>query len=249
MAVTVETFATPWQEDAQRRFRWMLVFSCGAHLLLAATWSLTPTGQGAFTLPGEAVLVELVAPPPAPAPDLPAPAPADQAPPVYLPPEAVVLPETPGPLDETRPPPADLSKLLERFRSEAGESAPPHPAQERPPAADEAPSADAPAVDAASALPGAEVDWRQRLWMRRVDTHVRPFWVLPPELRDHNLYADAIVLLDASGAVRRVTLRRSSGNTVFDSSVERALHNASPLPVPPEPGNWTIRMTPRREAP
>lgn len=249
----METFAAPFQEEETRRFRWMLVCSCGFHLLLAATWALAPTGQGAFTLPGEAVVVELVASLSAPAPA--APAPARPAPPVHLPPEAVVLPETPGPLDETRPPPADLSEVLKRLRSEADESAPPLQAPSDPPAGDDAPRADPQpsgvglADDAAGRAHSAELDWTQRLWIRKVDTHVRPFWVLPPELRDQNLYADALVLLDATGAVRRVTLRRSSGNIAFDSSVERALYRASPLPVPPEPGNWTIRMTPRRELP
>lgn len=242
----MDASAALWQEEAQRSFRWMLGLSCGFHLLVFASWSLAPTGQGAFTLPGEAVLVELVAPLSAPAQPLPAPVAA--AKPAPLPPSTVVLPETPSPPEETRPPPADLAELLARFRSEAGEERP--PAEGEVPKADaQPPGASAAADEAAGRVRGAELSLKQKLWMRNVDTHVRLRWVLPPELRDQNLSADAEVLLGATGAVRRVTLRRSSGNTAFDLSVERALYRASPLPAPPEPGNWIIHMVPRRELP
>jgi TonB family protein len=53
------------------------------------------------------------------------------------------------------------------------------------------------------------------------------------------------VRLDAGGRVvgpPRVTQR--SGNPWYDESVVRAIQKASPLPPPPEAGEWPFEFTP-----
>jgi TonB family protein len=49
------------------------------------------------------------------------------------------------------------------------------------------------------------------------------------------------VALDASGEVLGTPrILRRSGNPWYDEGVVRSIQKASPLPPPPEPGDWTF---------
>lgn len=82
-------------------------------------------------------------------------------------------------------------------------------------------------------------------WIRRVKIHVSRAWVLEPSLKRQVIEAEIVVSLDASGRVLDVEVQRPSGNSYYDESVVRALEKASPLPAPPEDGDWAFVFTPQ----
>ena len=57
----------------------------------------------------------------------------------------------------------------------------------------------------------------------------------PPSTVANKLSCKIKVTLIPSGDVMSVTVLKSSGDPLFDASVERAVHKASPLPVPKDP--------------
>lgn len=75
-------------------------------------------------------------------------------------------------------------------------------------------------------------------------------WNRPAGLRD-NIEAHVNVRLSQTGEVISARIVRSSGNAVFDRSVENAVLKASPLPIPQEQGvneefrNMTLRFRPQ----
>lgn len=69
----------------------------------------------------------------------------------------------------------------------------------------------------------------------RIQRKIRGYIILPPELQG-NPQAEFLVTLLPSGEVLQVKLTKSSGNTVYDAAVERAIYKAQPLPLPPDPG-------------
>ena len=82
--------------------------------------------------------------------------------------------------------------------------------------------------------------------MRRAKIHVRRTWVVPPGFRTQPLETRVIVRLDAGGALLgepRIT--RRSGNPWYDDGVVRGLQKASPLPSPPEAGEWEFIFVPQ----
>lgn len=87
---------------------------------------------------------------------------------------------------------------------------------------------------------------REREIARRVDTLLGRYipiirqkvsrnWNKPPNT-PQGIEAKVQVRLTATGEVVSVRLVQSSGNSVFDRSVENAVHKASPLPIPQEHG-------------
>ncbi len=68
----------------------------------------------------------------------------------------------------------------------------------------------------------------------RIRSHVRRFVVMPADVAG-NPEAEFEVFLLPTGEVLNVRLSRSSGNTAYDNAVERAIHKASPLPLPVDP--------------
>ncbi|MDD5330096.1 MAG: energy transducer TonB [Sulfuricella sp.] len=70
--------------------------------------------------------------------------------------------------------------------------------------------------------------------MGRISSHVRRFVVMPADVAG-NPQAIFEVSLLPTGEVLNVKLSRSSGNTAYDNAVERAIHKASPLPLPADP--------------
>ena len=78
-------------------------------------------------------------------------------------------------------------------------------------------------------------------WLRSTRVHVRQNWVVPPGFRMQSLETVVRVDLDASGEVRgEPRIEQRSGNPWYDEGVVRSIQKASPLPAPPESGEWTF---------
>ena len=85
--------------------------------------------------------------------------------------------------------------------------------------------------------------------MRRVKIHVTRNWVLQPGFKRQTIQAVLEVTLDATGNVLDDRRHGSgSGNPCYDESVVRAVQKASPLPPPPESGEWTFVFSPAGRA-
>ena len=64
---------------------------------------------------------------------------------------------------------------------------------------------------------------------------------MPPGFRMQPLVAVITVELDAEGhVIGEPDVERRSGNPWYDDNVVRGIRKASPLPAPPEPGDWTF---------
>jgi colicin import membrane protein len=232
----------------RQEFRRFLVVSAVAHLALVAAFVLAP--EPGFQIPRGVVSVELVAAPASASPAAPAAAPRPKAPPKPAPPpvikpKKVVLPAEPttpkavakaAPVPKATPAPAkDYEDVLAQLRAEAGESAP---------------SPAAPAITRAAAGPmgspdGVAISPVVAAWLKRAKIHVRKNWVVPPGFRTQALQTVVQVNLSSSGEVRgspKVTQR--SGNPWYDEGVVRAIQKSSPLPAPPEAGEWNFVFLP-----
>ena len=64
---------------------------------------------------------------------------------------------------------------------------------------------------------------------------MRKFWRLPSNIPG-NLKVKLFVKLDKKGNVTKAAIKQSSGNKLFDDAALRAVHDASPLPLPKHPG-------------
>ena len=64
---------------------------------------------------------------------------------------------------------------------------------------------------------------------------MKKFWRLPPNIPE-NLSVKIFVRLDRSGNVVQASTKQSSGYKLFDDAALRAVHDASPLPMPKHPG-------------
>ena len=234
----------------------MVVWSALAH---AGALGLVLASPGVSDhAPPRVISVELVAPSlaAAPAAQKPAPAPAPVAPPEPAPPpppkpKQVVLPEKPqAPKPETKPKPREaevfkepekkqeksLEELIAEMRGNAAET-PPAPA---PAPAEPALSAIAPSPGLSSGR-GDPLSAEERDWQARVIRQMKGIWVVPPGFRTQPLQTRVVVTLDAAGNILgkpRVTQR--SGNPWYDDGVVRGLNKASPLPPPPEAGDWVM---------
>jgi TonB family protein len=250
----------------------MLVVSAAAHAAAVAALLVAGELEPRSRVGPSVVTVDLVAPPPrrapppppaaAPAPE-PAPAPRRVA---RRAPSRVVLPAQPtrtaeppkeaaeAPEPAAEPAPESYDELLERLRAERGEDRPEarevaslHPTAPEPapaPAARPAPVAPAPSAVAPGGG-GAPAPPEVVAWLRDARVHVQRVWVLPPGMRFEPLVARVEVHLDAQGRVLgepRITDR--SGNPWYDESVVRAIEKASPLPAPPEAGEWPFVFRP-----
>jgi colicin import membrane protein len=226
----------------RQEFRRLLVVSALAHAALAFFLAFSPGGE--IAMPQGVIAVELVAmpsPTPAPAPTAsrPAPPPPPEPKQIVLPKETAPPPPEPKPAAKPKPEPKpapapepspekDYSDVLSELRAEVGDE---------PPA--EAP---APAQAASIGSPtGRPVSPEFLAWERRARIHIRQNWVVPPSFRNQPLRTSIVVELAASGAVvgePRVVKR--SGNPWYDDGVVRSIQKASPLPPPPEAGEWSF---------
>ena len=64
---------------------------------------------------------------------------------------------------------------------------------------------------------------------------MKTYWRLPPNIPE-NLSVKIFVKLDSSGNVVKASIKQSSGYKLFDEAALRAVHDASPLPMPKHPG-------------
>lgn len=67
--------------------------------------------------------------------------------------------------------------------------------------------------------------------MKKIQQQVQSHWIRP---RGHyqGLSCTIDIFLYRNGSVKRATITKSSGHRIFDNSALRAVHQASPLPIP-----------------
>jgi outer membrane biosynthesis protein TonB len=127
----------------------------------------------------------------------------------------------------------DLDDLLADFREEQGEPA--------PAAAPATAAVPTPGVPGGTARVSPEV----ADWMRRAKIHVKRNWVVAPGFRNEPLRTYVVVKLDAQGnVVGTPEITQRSGNPWYDEGVVRGIQKASPLPAPPEAGEWDFVFLP-----
>lgn len=252
----------PEQLDARRRreFRRLVFVSIGAHIAVLVGAVVTPA-PASMTPPG-VITVELVSAPPALAPARKPPAtPVPKAPEPVAPaptpptPKQVVLPKEsteaatqpkaakPKPTKKRREvvldpakPDKSLEELMAEMRNEAGETAPsPKPVE----------TSTAKTPGGSPGGPGRPVSPEVLEWVRRAKVHVQQNWVVAPGFRMQDLETHVTVKLDASGRVLGTPeISRRSGNPWYDESVVRGIQKASPLPAPPDAGEWPFVFAP-----
>ncbi len=87
----------------------------------------------------------------------------------------------------------------------------------------------------AAALRQAELKKRQTIidkYMNLIELKVYQHWIKPPAI-SKGLESELRVKLIPTGEVIDVQLSKSSGDAVYDKSVQAAVKSASPLPLPP----------------
>jgi TonB family protein len=239
-------------DERRRRFRKVLAGSAAAHVLAVLLAAFMPSSS-TTSLPA-AVTVDLVAAAPSARPA--APPKPKAAPPAEKPTEAP-KPKPKAPVEKTtvlpkeardpKPPPpkaapretqksyADIMKdLKSRAEDEPEQEAPAKPTQVASLGSATRGSARGIRVDAATAA-----------WMRDARVHVRRSWVLAPGFRTEDLQTELRVRLDSGGnVIGEPEITRRSGNPWYDDSVVRAIQKASPLPAPPEAGEWPFVFQP-----
>ncbi|MEE8474670.1 MAG: TonB family protein [Myxococcota bacterium] len=213
---------------SRREARRALALSAGGHLVLLGLLIAIPETR--FVAPLDTIAVELVASISLPVraakrPEtrLPSPVPKPPVPQKVVLPEEPVLPEPVVDLEQ------EYEELMAQLREEMGEEAP-----ER-------------AVAVSPAVPGVRVVSPEvAAWVRKAKIHVRSVWVLSPGFRTQALQTHVAVDLDAGGGViGEPRVVRRSGNPWYDENVVRAIQKASPLPAPPEAGEWAFVFVPQ----
>lgn len=254
--------------DAKRRREWRrrLGASLAGHALVIALVAYAPAPK-ARPLPPVVTIDLIAAPrpraagarPKAAAPKAPEPAPEPEAMPAPPPPPAqkkVVLPrEAPEAVAKPQPKPKERKEIvrpprrqkpkeldyedaLAKLREELGEPDPEAPPTAEGEAADEG---EAPPEAIGSGGAGVQVSPEVARWVIETIRHVRTTYVTPPEFRGRGLRTCLTVLLTADGrVVGDPRLVGSSGNVYWDDNAVRATLRASPLPPPPEEGDWTF---------
>jgi colicin import membrane protein len=172
------------------------------------------------------------------APKPPAPAPTPRK--VVLPKQARAVPKKVRQV-KRRPKPEELgySDALAALRADLGEDESP------------APESHARAETAEDSQPqtlqsGHQVSPEIAAWMTATRSHLRRVWVTPPEYLNRSLMTEVRVNLSPEGAVLGTPrVVRSSGDPYWDDNTIRALVRASPLPRPPEAGEWPFIFTPK----
>jgi len=74
---------------------------------------------------------------------------------------------------------------------------------------------------------------------------MKGIWIVPPGFRTQPLQTRVVVTLDSAGnIVGSPRITKKSGNPWYDDGVVRGLAKASPLPPPPEAGDWVMWFEP-----
>ena len=88
-------------------------------------------------------------------------------------------------------------------------------------------------VNAGNSLTGLEkIDYDR--YFHSVEEKIRANWSLPQWLIDAQLKAQALVLIDESGNVKKKQVLKSSGNSEFDDRMLDAIDKSAPFPAPPD---------------
>jgi len=240
------------EAERQRQFRRFVGVSAVFHVLFALAFWIGPIRRSGPALPAvvRVNLVEALDSAPA---ARPAPTALPKPPPPPPPVAKKVLPKQPAPLPKPKPavakpkpkeakpepkpkepaPEQELDDVLAQLRKESGETAPKPLEQVAAP------------MGGPAGGPGIVVDAETARWMREVKIHVTRAWILAPGFRTEALVTIVEVELSPTGDVLGTETRQSSGNPWYDESVERAIQKASPVPAPPEAGEWQFTFDSR----
>jgi colicin import membrane protein len=253
-------------DDRERFFRRAVAISLAGHVLLVIVSVVSPFPRSRSTVMPGVMNVSLVsatpvsapkasAKPPAAKPKPKPPTPAAKPPPPkpevkakekVLPKEAMKQPkpEPPKPKNVAPPPQPeeklDYADALDELRDELDEEVP----------------ADQPDPELVASVgkrpsgppghgPGDPVDPEVADWARRVRLHVKRNWILDAGLARQIIEAEVTVTLDATGNVIEAKVTAPSGNAGYDASVLRAIDKSSPLPPPPDSGEWPLYFNPQ----
>ncbi len=94
--------------------------------------------------------------------------------------------------------------------------------------------------DAIKALQADQAAAQDRLvkdYIDKIQAQIRRYVVVPPDIQGNPQAVYKVVLLPG-GVVLSATLEKSSGVAAYDSSIERAINKAQPLPLPPDPAQF-----------
>ena len=93
------------------------------------------------------------------------------------------------------------------------------------------------AIKALQAEQGAAQDRLIKDYIDKIQAKIRHYVVVPPDIQGNPQAVYKVVLLPG-GDVLSATLEKSSGVPAYDSSIERAIKKAEPLPLPPDPAQF-----------
>ncbi len=249
---------------ARLRFRRLLGLSAVLHLACLLTFAFFPTSNPKFDA-ADFVTVDLIsampgepAPKPAGAKSAQSarskPAPAETAPPKVPTQNKVVLPTTPTDPKSTEKPDSKTAKpeptekssdeksyedVLDSLRAEAGSDAAAGSNNAEASGASHATQTAVGGMGAGGGGAGVRVSPEVMAWLKQARIRVRQNWVVAPGHRFEAFETRVRVDIDENGVVRgEPEIVQGSGNPWFDDSVVRAIRKASPLPPPPEAGQW-----------
>lgn len=250
-----DSFGAEWLEgqeaQTRSRFRWGLVLSLVLHAGVVGVLFYSPEPEP-MRMP-EVISVRMVAlpgAPPAPpraVPKAAAPQPAPDPVPARAPAPAqkkVLLPKRPAPVSKKRKPkpkpePMEYDDALAALRDELGEPEPPAPAPEA-----EVEDPDARQTPSGATGAGTPVPPEVAEWLLATRRHVRERWVVPPDFVEKGLVTGLLVTLTSTGeVVGPPEVVRTSGDPYFDDNTVRAIMRATPLPPPPEAGEWNFSFS------
>jgi len=244
--------ASERQEEAMRRFRHVVGFSAIAHIIVVLVLGFWPTPKPSFPLINVVTVDLLTSMPGAP------PVQARSAPKKMAPVKRkVVLPTTPEDPIPTKPAEPkvavvpekpeekDYDDILEELRKQAGLEVPKVAVRSTD---SEKRVGDAPTGPAGHGGSGIRVSPEVAAWLRQARVQVRQNWTIDPGHRYEPFETHVLVEIDANGFVQgEPTVVKGSGNPWFDDRVIHAVQKASPLPPPPEPGEWSFVFRPEDE--
>ena len=103
--------------------------------------------------------------------------------------------------------------------------------------------------EAAARSAAAQAETQARMaWYDRIRSKVRSNVVVPDNIAGNPEAVFDVVLLP-TGQILSATLRKSSGNKLYDEAIERALTKSSPLPLPDKQELFVRNLPPMRFTP
>ncbi len=149
----------------------------------------------------------------------------------------IVLPnkKKPAPVEKTKPKPAEIMPIEKKSQAETEEQ---QVAREQARVAEQAAREQAEQV-AKEASARAEKDAATNRvvdeYKAKIQAKIHRNVVMPPDVAK-DARAEFSVTLLPGGTILAATLKKSSGNALYDDAVERAILKSDPLPLPPDAG-------------